>query len=203
MKGGQRRDKGAIVYFFKPVGCEGPIKIGCSQWPAERMKSLSVWAPVPLEMIGAVPGTFDDERFLHLCFAKSHSHREWFHASPRLLDAICVILAAGTVAAVRGKLSPEGSIGRSYERMKTPEYRRYRSYSSRIRHASSRLRKQNEFGAWDVPDDIEAILQKWLGSQYRHIEPVPPSEADMARLDAFLANPGEHGVVPSWRLEAA
>ena len=42
------------VYFIKPVGMEGPIKIGCSIMPTERLEGLAVWSPFPLEIVAAI-----------------------------------------------------------------------------------------------------------------------------------------------------
>jgi hypothetical protein len=57
------------VYFIKPVGMDGPIKIGCSNIPEHRLVSLSMWSPFPLEIIGKTPGNLKDEGFLHRCFS--------------------------------------------------------------------------------------------------------------------------------------
>lgn len=98
------------VYFFKPIGFDGPIKIGCSESPMRRMDVHVYWSPWPLELIGSVPGDFEDERFLHNCFFSSHMHHEWFQSSPKLRRAIDEILAAGSVAVVKTWLAPEGSV---------------------------------------------------------------------------------------------
>jgi hypothetical protein len=97
------------VYFLKPVGMAGPIKIGCSCVPEERLSVLAAWSPIDLELIGSVVGTFQDERWLHRCFADAHHRREWFLATPKLVAAIDAILSAGTVDAVRAELKPVGT----------------------------------------------------------------------------------------------
>lgn len=33
------------VYFIKPIGMDGPIKIGCSDKPARRLITLAAWSP--------------------------------------------------------------------------------------------------------------------------------------------------------------
>ena len=81
------------VYFIRPVGQLGPIKIGCSYSPKDRLRAYSEWSPIPLELILTVPGSMKLERNLHECFADHHSHREWFFASPRLLAAIASMQA--------------------------------------------------------------------------------------------------------------
>jgi hypothetical protein len=94
------------LYFLKPIGMDGPIKIGCAKVPEVRMRTFAVWSPFPLELIGKVPGIGTDERFLHRCFADSHTHFEWFLYTPELARAIAQILEAGTVDVVRDRLIP-------------------------------------------------------------------------------------------------
>lgn len=77
-----------FVYFIKPVGMDGPIKIGCSWKPVDRLQSLACWSPYPLEIAATVDGGFSLEWNIQNCFADSHSHHEWFHATPRLLAAV-------------------------------------------------------------------------------------------------------------------
>ena len=96
------------IYFIKPVGHAGPIKIGTSVSPESRLHDLGAWSPLPLELIGAVEGSIADEFYLHRCFADCHSHREWFTPTPKLIASIEAILSAGTVDAVRSDLKPVG-----------------------------------------------------------------------------------------------
>ncbi|HEX2753662.1 MAG TPA: GIY-YIG nuclease family protein [Alphaproteobacteria bacterium] len=101
--------KYGYVYFIKPTAYSGPIKIGCSKWPDNRLSDILAWSPIPLEILGSVPGDFSDERYLHRCFADAHSHKEWFHPTPKLKATIQTILLAGTVDVVRGDLKPVGT----------------------------------------------------------------------------------------------
>jgi len=43
--------RGHYVYFIKPVGASGPVKIGHSHIPFERLNTQMNWSPVKLEMI--------------------------------------------------------------------------------------------------------------------------------------------------------
>lgn len=81
------------IYFIKPVGQDGPIKIGCSSNPRLRLGQQMAWSAYPLEIICTVPGTIALEKNIHECFIDCHSHGEWFHATPRLLTAIARIAA--------------------------------------------------------------------------------------------------------------
>ena len=83
------------IYFMRPVGQVGPIKIGCSRWPDHRLRDISNWSPLPLELIATGPGNFKLERALHDKFADSRSHKEWFHPNDILLGAIAKV-ADGT-----------------------------------------------------------------------------------------------------------
>lgn len=196
-----------LVYFIRPKGKRGPIKIGCSNCPATRLDCLSAWSPWPLEVIGTIAGTYQDEQFLHECFAHSHSHREWFKATPALLATIEKILAAGTVDAVRGELVPTGSIRKGRKRKeKSPEERLRWSYECKIRHACQRLRKIAEHSAWCEPKDVQSIMNAWGKGRYwsakdgAYKERIPkmPSPEQIARLDEYLANPAHHSIFPSF-----
>ena len=89
----------AYVYFLKPVGLDGPIKIGCSRLPPRRLRDLMAWSPVALELLVGFRGDYRVERQIHNRFAKSHLHQEWFLPSPALL--------AGITALQRGVLYQE------------------------------------------------------------------------------------------------
>jgi hypothetical protein len=78
----------ALIYFMKPLGYLGPIKIGCSKWPANRLVSIGHVSPIPLEIICSAPGDFKLEHFLHTTFRHAHSHLEWFHPDPALMAGI-------------------------------------------------------------------------------------------------------------------
>lgn len=119
--GGAAMRKKRNIYFIKPCGLDGPVKIGISEIPLTRLEQISVWSPWPLELIGYVPGEQEDETFLHECFFNVHIHREWFHSTPILRDTIRKILQAGTVNAVRGQLEPVGSIRSKQDRRRRVE----------------------------------------------------------------------------------
>lgn len=187
----------SLVYFIKPIGLDGPIKIGCSNAPINRLQGLGSWSPFPLEIIGAVTGTLKDENFLHRCFADTHSHHEWFRSSPALRIAIATILSSGTIDSIRETHFPTGSIRTLPQRRRTPDTRRHMSYSVRISWAEKRLRKATgNDGAWHAPDDVHAIMQSWYRSKA-----LPP--VDASRLDEYLASPAAHSVIPIWLRQGA
>ena len=190
-----------LVYFIKPVGMDGPIKIGCSSVPAKRLEDLSVWSPFPLEVIATAPGSYKVEQALHQRFAFLHSHREWFHANPELTVAIRRIASgvpiekAVDLSLVTGSIRKSGKGGRP-----VPEYRKgHRSYSARVRWAQKKVRKLGEDTAWHAPDDVCEIMHRWNGNPYHGIEGVRPTAEQFKRLDEYLADPAAHSVIPKWR----
>lgn len=84
-----------LVYFMRRADGVGPVKIGCSKWPQERLQSLQVWSPEKLEIVAAVPGTFTDETRLHRQFAAYRLHGEWFEPVPPVLAAVARAASAG------------------------------------------------------------------------------------------------------------
>lgn len=178
------------VYFIKPVGMDGPIKIGCSDTPKHRLMSFSIWSPFPLEIIGFVPGTFKDEGFLHQCFADLHTHQEWFHSSPGLRLAIASILKAGSVTCVRETLKPKGVIRFNKSKDISLERKQYLSISAKVRNAARRL--SNRHGTYYPPADINKIISRWCGSSYRQIVGIPPTATEMDRIGELLADPKAH-----------
>ncbi|MBK9496667.1 MAG: GIY-YIG nuclease family protein [Xanthomonadales bacterium] len=81
----------SYVYFIKPVGMDGPIKIGCSWNPAVRLRNNGYWVPFKLEVAAMIPGGKELEGRFHRRFFGSRSHYEWFDWSPdlgRIIDEI-------------------------------------------------------------------------------------------------------------------
>jgi hypothetical protein len=76
------------VYFIRPVGAEGPVKIGCSSYPDVRLLTFENWSPVPLEIAAQTEGNFTLEKRFHNHFKHLHERGEWFRADPELSAAI-------------------------------------------------------------------------------------------------------------------
>lgn len=83
--GGITPDTPGYVYF---IGCGEFIKIGWATNPHRRMADLQVANPLELMLLCAVVGTIRDERSCHALFEGDRHRREWFRASPALLDYI-------------------------------------------------------------------------------------------------------------------
>jgi hypothetical protein len=91
------------VYFVKPVGQAGPIKVGHSTDVEKRLRELGKWSPVPLEVAATIEAppnggyTFSRgprfERRFHIRYAPFRLHFEWFEAHPLILSDIEAINA--------------------------------------------------------------------------------------------------------------
>jgi len=81
-------DEERHIYFMRPIGQDGPIKIGSSRAPERRLATYMEWSPYPLEIVVSMPGDMRTEWAIHRCFADAHSHDEWFRPIPRLLAAV-------------------------------------------------------------------------------------------------------------------
>lgn len=79
------------VYFIRPVGQQGPVKIGVTASLEGRLRHYMSWSPMALEVVAAMPGGFDLESRLHGKFIDDHLHHEWFAGSvemDRTIDEI-------------------------------------------------------------------------------------------------------------------
>ncbi len=84
-----------MIYFIQAEGV-GHIKIGfTADGDAEgRMANLQTGSPVPLRLLGTMPGTMEDEKDLQRRFASSKVIGEWF-------KPIAEIMALANPAAVK------------------------------------------------------------------------------------------------------
>lgn len=127
------------VYFIKPIGMAGPIKIGVSYSPDRRRETLELWSPFPLEIIATVEGVGRTERQFHAMFAAEHVHHEWFTASPALLATIAAI-QAGTFD--MATLPDPQHLPRREKDLSyiTPEWRQRQGLAIRTAHARRRAK---------------------------------------------------------------
>lgn len=65
------------VYFIQPVA-GGLIKIGYTDDIYKRFRQIQYHSPIPLHVLGVVPGDKVLEIGLHLSFIKERHHGEWF-----------------------------------------------------------------------------------------------------------------------------
>lgn len=167
-----------MIYFFRPVGLKGPIKIGSSEAPRTRLEQMAVWSPFELEMIGSIPGEISDERFLHDGLAESHRHREWFDATSIVLRAVEEAIDDGSLERVRSWLKPSGKIrayGTSY---RSPEMAQYRRYLSRV---NTKERKGER-----PPPIVTAILSRWSNGVCKGGDGFTPSHKQISLLEGYI-----------------
>ncbi|HEY9368353.1 GIY-YIG nuclease family protein [Streptomyces sp.] len=75
------------VYFIQADN--GLIKIGVSDSPKNRLRTLQTMSPVALRLVLVLPGRgARGESELHARFAEHRSHGEWFHPAPELISFI-------------------------------------------------------------------------------------------------------------------
>ncbi len=181
------------VYFIKPVGMDGPIKIGFSKKPLARLAVLSAWSPFVLEIIGQADGSSREENMLHRRFAHLHTHREWFMTSPELRQAIERIVAGETIKSVCQKIPEVGSIPKK-TRLVTPERKQFIEYGARIRKALFSAKTQGGFIY--APLDVRAIMDDWRGRPTM-AQSIRPTATQIQRIEEFLSDPVRHGAFVS------
>ena len=76
----------AVVYFVQSE--VGKIKIGTSRNLSQRLRELSSGSPVPIRLLLSIPGDRSKELELHMMFAESRSHGEWFEPTQDLISFI-------------------------------------------------------------------------------------------------------------------
>jgi len=85
------------IYFMHAVNGSGPIKIGCSGMPDDRLREMSQWSPFALRLLATGDGDHKLEACLHRMFKDRRSHGEWFVANYTMLEAISAVAAGVSV----------------------------------------------------------------------------------------------------------
>lgn len=180
-----------FVYFLKPIGMDGPIKIGCSITPVGRLLAIAAWSPFPLEIAATIPGGLSLEKNIHECFADLHLHREWFKADPKLVDAVALLAAGVPIESAIDLTKRVGKMRgtRTGVPPHSPDRRRYISYMAKARWA--RVKATNSLGIdMATPLEFDAIMSswdgKWVGDVKQHGQ--TPTAEQIAYLDDVLAN---------------
>lgn len=78
----------ARYIYAVQAGDGGPVKIGVSKSPEERMRSLQIGCGETLRLLGKAPGSPKGEKLIHAMFAEHRRHGEWFEPHPDLLRFI-------------------------------------------------------------------------------------------------------------------
>jgi hypothetical protein len=162
------------VYFIRPIGMRGPVKIGCSNSPERRRGALQTWCPFPLEIVAEVRGSLDIERRFHSLFRELHQGHEWFEWAPEL-QGVMDAVAAGTFDLSSLPAPQSLQRGKTKRSGWSESAKLVQSYSARIWHREKRLRVY-------LPEH----LRGWRGFM---------NDAErMKPVEEFIADPVAHGV---------
>lgn len=177
---------GGRIYFIRPVGMAGPIKIGCAGVPEERVKMLATWSPFPLEVVASVPGGFLLEKNIHECFADAHSHREWFLPIPRLVEAVAKLAAGVPLDEAINLDGRVGSLARKkYDTSSWTAARRVaQSIISKLYWAGRRAAKLTGEDRQFAPPDVRGLM---FAASDRVL-----TDAEMARIEEVIRDPAAH-----------
>lgn len=131
-------DPRSTVYFIRPIGMDGPVKIGCSRSPYKRLVTLETWCPFPLEIVAEIKGDTLLERRFHARFRASHMRHEWFRWTPGLAETIDLIGSGAFDVETLPDPERVTHIKPRDNSYSTPGWRYGRSIASRIQHLRAR-----------------------------------------------------------------
>lgn len=188
------------IYIIKPVGSDGPYKIGWSRAPINRLESLMVWSPFPLEIVATVPGGYALEQNIHSCLARSASHYEWFHATEEV-KAFVNRVAAGVpieqAIDLTQKHKDQSLAAAKRSRSWTPAHRVYMGNIHRVRHAENRASKQMGV-KYDAPAEVNSAIDAMRPPSKESIYPEyrnhVPDYYGQPIIDQFVSDPVKYGV---------
>lgn len=83
------------VYFVRPVGMDGPIKIGTSVDIQARLGVINSQSRVLCEVMASAPGGYEEERALQKHLLGDWLRSEWFSPSLRLMAIVDHVIATG------------------------------------------------------------------------------------------------------------
>lgn len=172
--------KPRFVYFIKPIGMDGPIKIGCSAMVDGRCLALAFWSPFPLEVVAQIYGDERLESRFHNQFKHLHERQEWFSAAPELIETIASV-KAGTFNV---DTLPEKGL-RVVVRNVPPWTHIQKSLTNRVGHAESKSGYRCPVAVRDAyrderHDDI-VLIEKFLSAPTIFGEPIDSAWAEKAR----------------------
>lgn len=90
-----------LVYLVDEGSRESPVKFGyCYDAPLARLAGLQTGNPRKLRLLGAQPGSYGVEQYIHGKFAEYRLAGEWFEATPVVARYVEVAVAVGHHAAL-------------------------------------------------------------------------------------------------------
>ena len=158
------------VYFVKPVGQAGPIKIGHSTYPPARLNTLQTWSPVELELVSSFQGSLATEKAVHERFAKWQVRGEWFEPVPELVALMGGIRDGGKLEDLVDLTVKAGKLYRR-PNTKSEKAKVIGSFKKRV-DAAMRFAKERT-GAWPLSEQVAVILNSAGGyrREYRELTP--------------------------------
>lgn len=168
------------VYFLKPVGQAGPIKVGHSICPMDRLDSLRTWSPIDLEIIASFKGPREIETAIHHRFAHCHLRGEWFEPVAELVSLAVGIRDGGKLEDLVDLSIKTGKLFRR-PNTKSPEAKIVGTYKVRV----DRARQYASRDMRQVPDaEVKAILEDAGGYRkaYRAL-----THEEVSILEAFIS----------------
>jgi hypothetical protein len=90
MRGGTDR----WVYFIRPCGLRGPVKIGFSRNPRARLDQIQKHSPLDLELAAQIEVRSRVEGRFHALFVSTYLRDEWFGPSADI-DRVITAINAG------------------------------------------------------------------------------------------------------------
>jgi hypothetical protein len=180
------------IYFLRPVGSLGPVKIGCSKTPVKRLRGVEIWSPQLLEIAASAPGDHREEGILHQMFGPLRRHGEWFEYSERLGEVIAFVQRTGnlppldysldTYAAKRKNSNARSAMKRRGDpRVVTSKA----VLTARIQSAERRV-----YTFWGLavmrPAEVQEIVESYHG-----FDAPLPTETQMALVEEYIAMLGE------------
>lgn len=79
------------IYVLKPVGFDGPFKVGCTSNLVGRLRILNGHSPFELEVVCTTTGDMLTERRIHNRLRAAHLRCEWFENGPEIQQLIAEI----------------------------------------------------------------------------------------------------------------
>lgn len=145
------------VYFMRPVGMLGPVKVGNSGHPQGRLMAYNPISPFRLEIAATIPGDGALERQFHAYLADHWSHHEWFFPSPLVVETVERVRLGtfDTATLPKGRLLWQRQGGAW-----TPARRRYMSVLLRFRNAKAKGALPPHLasiGIYPLRDEMDAL----------------------------------------------
>jgi hypothetical protein len=86
---------GSVYFILNPA--TGALKVGWSESPEDRLRTLQTASPDRLTLLGSVEGDLADEATMHEALAEYRLEGEWFRATQDVLRRITDFLAGGVL----------------------------------------------------------------------------------------------------------